>query len=134
MKIFKVFIWLLIAFIAGVFGYLIGMGLGLPFAARSLFGLWGVWVVVFHVFINTPLMRWVAKMLFNGEIDPKPIPIKGRIVAYQRGIIRLKNDTSKLQWKTCSLTLIHFVWIATVNLFVILVVIAPLAVWLAGQV
>ena len=129
----RVIFWCLIAVICGVFGYALGTGLGIAAAGKWLFGLWGVWGVIFAVFIDSPLMRWVARTVFKGEIDPNPRPIKGRIVAYERGILRLKDDASTLQWKTCSLTLIHFVWIAAVNLFMVLVVIIPLASWLAER-
>jgi hypothetical protein len=108
--------------------------LGLPLAVRWWCGLCLGWGIIFAVFIDSPLMRWVAKALFDGEIDPNPRPIKGRIVAYEKGIIRLKSDTSTLQWKTCLLTLIHFVWVATVNLFMVVMVFRPLAIWVAERI
>jgi hypothetical protein len=133
MNVFRVIFWLFIAIVFAAFGFAIGMGLGLPLTVRWMFGLWLGWGVIFAVFIDSPLMRWIAKTLFSGEIDPNPRPIKGRIVAYEKGIIRLKDDTSTLQWKTCSLTLMHFVWVATVNLFMALVVLRQLAIWLAER-
>ena len=127
-------IWLIIAVVWVGLGYAVGMGLGLPLASRWWGGLCLGWGVLFTVFIDSPLMKWVAKALFKGEIDLHGRQIKGRIYAYERGIIRLKDDTSKLQWKTCSLTLMHFVWVAMVNLFMVLVVLRPIAIWLSERI
>jgi hypothetical protein len=134
MGVLRIVFWVFAAVICGAFGFAIGLGLGLPEPVRWMFGLWFAWGILFAVFVDGPLMRWLAKTLFGGEIDPHRRPIKGRIVAYERGIIRFKDDTSTLQWKTCFLTLTHFIWRVVVNLFMVLVVLRQLATWLAEQI
>jgi hypothetical protein len=95
-----------------------------------LFGLWFVWVILFAVTIDRPLTRWVARRWFQGEPDYRPKHIRGRLYARERGIVRLQDDTSRMHWKSCALTLIHAVWALVAHLFA-LVVIIHLASWLA---
>jgi hypothetical protein len=102
----------------------------MPKPVLWLFGLWTIWFFLSALLIDRPLIRWVARRWFHGEIGP-PRQIRPGIYAHERGIIRLKDDTSRLQWKTCALTLIYLAWITAVNVFMLLVVIVPLASWLA---
>jgi hypothetical protein len=94
-------------------------------------GLCVAWGLLSQVFINIPMMRWVAKTLYHGEIAAWRRQIKGIIYAHGRGIVLLKGDTSTLRWKSCSLTLFYGAWTVFINLFMVLVVIIPIAQWLA---
>ncbi|MCB9451264.1 MAG: hypothetical protein H6672_07475 [Anaerolineaceae bacterium] len=129
--IIRIVFWSVNALLLGAFFMAISFGMGLPKVAIWVGGLWGVWAMMSPVFITLPLLRWVAKTLYHGEISAWRRPINRVVYARGRGIVLLKDDTSILRWKSCSLTLFFAAWSIFSNLFIFLAVIIPIARWLA---